>query len=156
MLAQNINPIMGVLKAEEHGHLPADRIGPLTVTGVMYDTTDVEARFSYLAAPPVQNRAPDPADRDLRPGRQGPDRAAGIPHSSIDTVPNGLDVIGFEQRLTDARHTGMFATVVARNHLPATGTMVLMSPRRVVWKGHHELIDAVQLLASVGSLDSTS
>jgi len=149
LLAQNINPIISVLKAEEYGDMPADQIGQLAVTGVVHDTADVAARFSYLAS-----RIPLTEHRVRLIAISSPVHdalvAAGIPEQLVHTVPNGLDVAQFEQRLADARSAGAFRAVRARNGLPATGDMILMSARRVAWKGHLDLIEGARLITRRG------
>jgi hypothetical protein len=74
----------------------------------------------------------------------------GVPAERVRTVPNGLDVPEFDSRLTQARQTRVFEAVRARNGLPATAPVVLMSARRVAWKGHEGVIDAVGILARRG------
>lgn len=152
LLAQNINPLVSILKAEELGHLRAGQLGPLRVTGVVHDTADAPRRFGYLArrlhetGHHVQVIAVSNAVRDAL-------LASGIPADRVRTVPNGLDLSSFDHRLDQARQARIFAEVRARNDLPTTGTMILVSARRVAWKGHVEVIEAVKILVQRGISD---
>jgi glycosyltransferase involved in cell wall biosynthesis len=152
LLAQNINPIVSCLKAEQFGCLPADGVGPLNLTGAVHDLAGAARRFGYLrdrlghTCYQVKLIAVSSAVRDGL-------LDLGIPHRQVFTVPNGLDVAGFQDRLDRARAGNVFATVRARNDLPAEGAMVLVSARRVGWKGHIDVIDAVTILAARGRRD---
>jgi glycosyltransferase involved in cell wall biosynthesis len=152
VVAQNINPIVSTLKAEEFGYLTTERAGRLSITGVVHDTADATSRFAYVA-----RRLSRTGHRVRLIAVSGAVRAAmldaGIPAGHLHIVPNGLDVAGFQQRLTQARATGVFDNVAIRNGLPRTGTMILVSARRVEWKGHLDVIDAVAILARRGMTD---
>ncbi|GAA4010518.1 hypothetical protein GCM10022247_35910 [Allokutzneria multivorans] len=150
LLLQNINPIVGVLKAEQHGHLDALRLGPLNLTCVVHDLADAPHRFEYL-----RRRMALSGHRIHLVAVSGAVRhrllEAGLPADRITTVPNGLDVAGFRDRLATARSTRVFDAVRARNHLPP-GRIVLVSARRVLWKGHLDVLDAVAALRADGAL----
>ena len=152
VLAQNLDPIVSTLKAEELGYLTAERAGQLTVTGVVPDITGAPHRFDYLAQRLVRTGhkvrliAVSNAVRATL-------LAAGVPEHQVHTVPNGLDVGAFRRRLQDARRSQAFEKVRSRNGLPGTGTMILLSARRVAWKGHGEVIEAVKILTRRGITD---
>ncbi|NYI96972.1 glycosyltransferase involved in cell wall biosynthesis [Streptomonospora nanhaiensis] len=149
LLAQNINPLVGVLKAEEWGLLGG--LGEVAVTGVIHDAEGTQSRFAYLAQRIAQGRrleliaVSDSIRRALV--------AAGVPGWAVRTVLNGLDTRRFEQRLDLARRGRVFDRVRARNGLPP-GRVVLVSARRVPWKGHADVIEAARLLNDRGQLDN--
>lgn len=152
VVAQNINPIVSTLKAEEAGYLTADRAGRLSITGVVHDISDAPRRFAYVAS-----RMSRTGHRVRLIAVSGSVRdalsSAGIPAVHVHTVPNGLDVARFQQRVEHARAAAVFDTVAIRNRLPRAGTMILMSARRVEWKGHADVIDAVKILVRRGITD---
>ncbi|MBF6289986.1 glycosyltransferase family 4 protein [Nocardia cyriacigeorgica] len=144
LLAQNINPIVSVLKAEETGRLVA--AGRLNVTGVVHDLAGAERRFDYL------RRRLEVTEHSVRIVAVSTAVAehlakAGITSERVHTVPNGMDIAEFESRLHTADAQDAFAAVARRNRLPA-GPMVLLSARRVAWKGHADLIAALRILAA--------
>lgn len=151
VLAQNINPAVALVKAEQFGLLNPARVGPLNLTCVIHDLAGAEARFGYLAqrlertghAVTVVAVSGAVCDGLL---------AAGIPARCVSTVPNGVDIAEYSARLRDARTGNVFDAVRRRNNLPTEGPMVLMSARRVRWKGHEDLLDAVALLHHRGAL----
>lgn len=148
LLAQNTNPLVGILKAAEFGLL--GDLAPVHVTGVVHDTTDMPRRFGYIrrqladaGSARITLVAVSEAVR-----RQLVD--VGIPPERVRTVRNGIDVSAFRQRVERALRAGAFDRVRARNCLPATGRMLLTSARRVAWKGHLDVLHAVKLLVSEG------
>lgn len=149
VLAQNINPLVSILKAEELGHLPGGRLGPLAITGVVHDLADAPARFGYLARRLHQTSHQVRLIAVSRAVHDGL-AAAGIPAETVRAVPNGLDIAGFDQRLDQARRDHVFEAIRVRNGLPNTATMLLVSARRVEWKGHGDVIEAVKILAQRG------
>ena len=152
VLAQNLNPIVGMLKAEDYGYLAADRVGRLSVTGVVHDTTDAAGRFGYITT-----RLARTQHRVRLIAVSGAVHTAlvraGVPDDLVRTIPNGLDIAGFERRLAQAHAARAGDTVRARNNLPKSGTMILMSARRVAWKGHIDVIDAARILVERGVTD---
>jgi glycosyltransferase involved in cell wall biosynthesis len=152
LLAQNINPLVGILKAAEFGLL--NDLGPVHVTGVVHDTADMMRRFDYVRRRLANS---EPATITLIAVSEAVCRHlvedAGIPRHSVRTVRNGIDEHKFRQRVEHARHTGVFEQVRARNGLPATGRMLLTSARRVAWKGHVDVLHATYLLLSRGRTD---
>lgn len=152
LLAQNTNPLVGILKAAEFGLLDAFR--QVHVTGVIHDTSDMERRFDYvrrqLAQPGRVTLGLIAVSDAVR--RQLVDHA-GVPPDQVRTVRNGFDSHTFVQRVEHARRMATFEQVRIRNRLPTTRRMVLTSARRVVWKGHEDALHAVQLLISRGRTD---
>ncbi|MZE76810.1 glycosyltransferase family 4 protein [Streptomyces xinghaiensis] len=153
LLLQNINPLVSVLKAEELGLLDGPPDG-LSVTGVLHDAAGAGRRLGYLA-----RRARRTAIRlqliavseSVR--REAVD--AGVPGDLVTTIVNGLDVGDFEDRLRQARSAKVFARVRERNQLPAGHRVVLVSARRVSWKGHEDVIRAAARLDQRGLLADT-
>jgi glycosyltransferase involved in cell wall biosynthesis len=152
LLAQNTNPLVGILKAAEFGLL--DAFGLVHVTGVIHDTTDMARRFDYvrrrLAAPGRVTIGLIAVSDAVR--RHLVDHA-GVPPDRVRTVRNGFDGLTFFRHVEHARRMGAFERIRARNGLPATGRMLLTSARRVAWKGHMDALHAVQLLISRGRRD---
>ncbi|WP_169317120.1 glycosyltransferase family 4 protein [Actinacidiphila oryziradicis] len=153
LLLQNTNPIVSVLKARQFGLL--DEAEELRVMGVVHDGADAERRFGYLA----QRIAADTGGMvQLIAVSESVRRAlvdAGVPGRRVRTVLNGLDVGHFEDRLRQARADGVFARVRDRNRLPAKCRIVLVSARRVPWKGHEDVIRAAARLDERGLLEDT-
>lgn len=151
VLAQNINPIVSLFKAEQFGYLDDAGLARLHLTGVIHDVSGAEARFDYLRRRLAVTRhsvhivAVSTAVRESL-------LAAGLPADQVTTVVNGLDVAGHQHRVDQARASGVFDRVARRNGLPVGGRMVLLPARRVAWKGHHDLIAAVAQLADRGRL----
>ncbi|WP_280343870.1 MULTISPECIES: glycosyltransferase family 4 protein [Nocardia] len=148
LLAQNINPIVSVLKAEQSGRLAAAGVGRLHVTGVVHDLAGAERRFDYL------RRRLEVTEHSVRIVAVSTAVAehlakAGITGERVHTVPNGMDAAEFESRLRAAAAEDAFAALARRNQLPA-GPMVLLSARRVAWKGHADLIAALRILTTRG------
>jgi glycosyltransferase involved in cell wall biosynthesis len=146
VVAQNINPIVSVLKAEQLGCAPG--IGRLHLTGVVHDLAGAERRFDYLRQ---RLAVTEHSVRIVAVSTAVAEHLveAGVPGETLHTVSNGMDVAAFESRLRTAQEQDAFAALALRNRLPAT-PMVLMSARRVAWKGHRDLIDAVRMLADSG------
>ncbi|MEU1605986.1 glycosyltransferase family 4 protein [Micromonospora matsumotoense] len=149
LLLQNINPITAVLKAEEFGYLDASGLGRLNLTGVVHDISGAQRRFDYLRRR-IERTGHSVWLIAVSDAVRATLVAAGIPSRRVATVVNGLDVHGFQDRVNQARAGGVFEVVRRRNQLPAAGRMILMSARRVAWKGHHDLVEAVAILASRG------
>lgn len=145
VLAQNVNPLVAVLKAVEAGLLAPKE---LQLTGVVHDTEDMDERLDYVrehidrARVSLRLVAVSGAIRDAL-------HTAGIAPEVVHTVPNGLDD-GFSARVERARRSGVFERVRARNGLPSSGRMVLTSARRVAWKGHGDVLAAVERLVEHG------
>jgi glycosyltransferase involved in cell wall biosynthesis len=154
LLLQNTNPLVSVLKAEEFGLLDDYLPGGLNITGVLHDTAGTRRRFGYLA-----ERAEHTATRlTLIAVSESVRRDlvdAGVPGELVTTVVNGLDVGDFEDRLRQARTESVFARVRERNELPAEHRIVLVSARRVPWKGHEDVIQAAARLDQRGLLTNT-
>lgn len=151
VLAQNINPLVSILKADEFGLL--DDFAPVHVTGVVHDTADMPRRVDYVRRRLAQAAATislvavsDAVCRYLVDD-------AGIGPEHVRTVRNGIDGRAFGCRVEAARRDGAFQRVRARNALPTEGRMLLTSARRVAWKGHHDVLRAVKLLIACGRRD---
>lgn len=150
LLLQNTNPVVAVLKALESGRLDASVLGGLAVTGVVHDTAGCERRFGYLAD---QLKAGAPlrliaVSQAVASGLV----EAGIPAEKVSTVPNGMDTAAFDTRLARVRRAGVFERVAARNGVPSGTRIVLVSARRVRWKGAQDVIEAAALLAARGRM----
>lgn len=150
LLLQNTNPLVSVLKAEEFGLMK----GGLDITGVVHDTAGAEQRFGYIAQRAEHTGA---GLRLIAVSDQVRQQmlTAGIPGELVRTVFNGLDVPAFEARLQQARDAHVFARVRERNGLPAGHRIVLVSARRVPWKGHEDVIRAAARLDERGLMDDT-
>ncbi|MBI0311616.1 glycosyltransferase family 4 protein [Streptomyces javensis] len=149
LLLQNINPITGVLKAQEMGLL-----GDVRLTGVVHDAVDAEHRFRYLA----RRMSEDTAGLTLIAVSESVRQtllSAGVPASRVRTVHNGLDLGNFEARLRHAREAEVFGRVRDRNWLYSGSRIVLVSARRVPWKGHEDVIRAAARLKERGVLEDT-
>jgi len=148
LLLQGVNPLVALLKADECGLLDAGR---LRVTAVVHDTAGAQRRLGYLA-----RRLAGSGLGVMLVAVSGHVRAgllaAGVPARSLTTIRNGLDVAAFDRRLAAAR--GVFARVAARNGLRPGRRVVLVSARRVPWKGQRDVIDAAGLLAERGRADT--
>lgn len=152
VLLQNINPLVAVLKAEKAGLLAARRMAPLRVTGVVHDAAGASRRFDYLA------HCAERTGLRLRliavsHAVQDTLLEAGVPGYMLRKVLNGMDTGAFEERLRQARDGEVWARVAARNRLPAGRRVVLLSARRVSWKGHEDVIRAAARLSERGLLD---
>ncbi len=150
LLVQGINPLVAVLKAEQSGVLAAAGLDWLNVTAVVHDTAGAGRRLGYLA------RRIDQTGLTLKliavSGMIGQGLIdAGVPAGTVSTVLNGLDADQFERRLDGAR--GVFPRVAARNGVPRDGRIVLVSARRVPWKGHQDVIEAMGILRDRGRAD---
>ncbi|WP_280381385.1 glycosyltransferase family 4 protein [Nocardia wallacei] len=149
VLAQNVNPLVSILKAEQFGRLRTAGVDRLAVTGVIHDLAGIDQRLDYvrrrldLTEHSVQLVATSTAVTEHL-------LKAGIPRERVHMVPNGLDVAAFLARLQDAAAHDVFSAVAQRNQLPA-GRMILMSAHRATWNGHLDLIEAARILADRGS-----
>lgn len=152
LLVQNINPLVSILKAEEAGYLSPERAARLRITGVIHDAAQMRDRFGYLARrlPFTQARV------RLIAVSESIRRAvveAGVAPGAVSTVFNGMDTIDFGRQVDRARQAQVFTKVARRNHIAPGKRVVLVSARRVPWKGHQDVIDAVHLLRSREELD---
>ncbi|NKY96724.1 glycosyltransferase family 4 protein [Nocardiopsis alborubida] len=154
LLVQNINPLVALLKAEEHSHLPAKRVERLQITGVIHDAAQMHARFTYLAQRLEHTRAQVRLIAVSETIRRAL-IAAGVAADAVRTVFNGMDTTSFLHQLDAVRHHDVFSQVRQRNTLDAQARVVLLSARRVPWKGHEDLIEAAHLLHTRGQLDNT-
>jgi glycosyltransferase involved in cell wall biosynthesis len=150
LLAQNTNPIVAILKAIEFGLLDPSVLGGLALAGVVHDTAGCERRFGYIAE---QLRAGAPLR--LVAVSQAVARgllAAGVPAETVNTVPNGMDTAGFGDRLRRVREAAVFERVRVRNGVPRAARIVLVSARRVRWKGAQDVVEAAALLVARGRM----
>lgn len=145
VLAQNINPMVSLLKAEQFGLLDSQRSGRLSLTCVIHDLAGASGRFRYLARRLDQTGHSASVIAVSGAVRDGL-LACGVDGRHVTTVFNGMNTASFQTRLAQARSQETFHEVRLRNRMPRGGTMVLMSARRVRWKGHEDLLDAVALL----------
>ncbi|OEV09314.1 hypothetical protein AN218_23050 [Streptomyces nanshensis] len=150
VLLQNTNPIVAVLKAHQLGLVDTD----VHLVGVVHDAAEAESRFCYLARRAAEGAAMRliAVSDAIRTGLL----RAGVPDSMVQTVHNGLDLSGFRERLRRARAEEAFARVRARNGIPGDARIVLVSARRVAWKGHEDVIDAARLLKERGLLEKVA
>jgi glycosyltransferase involved in cell wall biosynthesis len=151
LLVQNVNPLVGILKAEETRRVSAGRAARLRITGVVHDAAQMRARFGYLARRLRRTRARVRLIAVSETIRQAL-LEAGVPAEAVRMVFNGMDTASFLHRLDQARQEGVFARVCRRDGVPPDRRVVLVSARRVPWKGHQDVIDAVHLLRSRGHL----
>lgn len=147
VLAQSINPLISLLKAEEYMLL-----NRFHLTGVINDSgAEFARRFGYLA-----QRIHAEAELSLIAVSESVRRElidAGVPGHTVSKVLNGLDVAAFQTLLRQVDGGGVWERVRARNALPADCRIVLVSARRVRWKGHEDVIRAARHLADCGQLD---
>lgn len=148
LLAQNTNPLVSILKADEFGLL--DDFDRLHLTGVVHDTVEMQHRFDYLRRRIADTTATVRLVAVSDAVRHHLIAEAGIAPEHVRTVPNGIDDRRFRHRVAQSRADGVFELVRARNDLPAVGRMLLTSARRVAWKGHLDVLHAVKLLLSRG------
>ncbi|MGH3856556.1 MAG: glycosyltransferase family 4 protein [Pseudonocardiaceae bacterium] len=154
VLAQNINPLVSILKADDFGLL--DDFDPVHVTGVVHDTADMHRRMDYVRRRLAQAAATITLVAVSQAVcRYLVDDAGIAPENvrTVRTVRNGIDGRAFRARVEAARRDGAFQRVRARNGLPMQGRMLFTSARRVAWKGHHDFLRAVQLLIAGGHRD---
>ena len=118
---------------------------------MIHDAADAERRFGYVARRIERVGArvgliavSDSVCRALLDHGVGPD--------VVRVVRNGLDVWEFEERLERARIGDVFNRVCERNNVPSGGRVVLVSARRVPWKGHGDVVAAAVLLGARGVL----
>ncbi len=151
LLAQNINPLVSILKSDEFGLL--GDLAPVHVTGVVHDTADMRRRLDYVrrrlghATATITLIAVSEAVRWYLLDE------AGIASEYVRTVCNGIDIRAFCHRVEQARHEDVFERVRARNGLPTEGRMLFTSARRVAWKGHLDVVPVVNLLLARGWRD---
>lgn len=143
VLAQNTNPVVAILKAEEHGLLPH---GCCHLTGVIHDTDDMHHRFNYIRQRLAATRMSVHLVAVSHAVRNHLVDTAGIPAEAVTTIPNGIDDDAFRQAIHQARKHRAYARLAHREKLPTTGRMVLTSARRVRWKGHLDALDALTRL----------
>ncbi len=143
LLAQNINPVVSILKADEFGLLR--NLESVYVTGVVHDTADMSQRMDYLRRRLIQGTTITLIAVSEAVRRYLVDDA-GIAPENVRTVCNGIDGGAFRYRVEQARHGHAFQRVRARNGVPIEGRMLFTSARRVSWKGHLDVLHAVKLL----------
>jgi len=151
LLAQNINPLVSILKADEFGLL--GDLEPVHVTGVVHDTADMRRRLDYVRRRLSQGPATIVLIAVSEAVRRYLLDDVGIASENVRTIRNGIDGGGFCRRIEQARHDGAFERVRARNDLPTEGRMLLTSARRVAWKGHLDILHVVKLLIARGRRD---
>ncbi|WP_239331828.1 glycosyltransferase family 4 protein [Frankia sp. CiP3] len=147
LLVQGLNPLVAVLKAERFGVLAAAGLDWLNVTAVVHDTASAGRRLGYVASRIDQTGLTLKLIAVSGMIRQGL-IDAGVPAGTVTTVLNGLDADEFGRRIDGAR--GVFPRVAARNCVPLDGRVVLVSARRVPWKGHQDVIEAAGILRNQG------
>jgi hypothetical protein len=140
LLAQNINPLVSILKADEFGLL--DELAPVHVTGVVHDTADMRYRVGYVRRQLARGTATITLIAVSQAVRRYLLDDAGIASANVRTVCNGIDARAFCRRIDHSRRDGVFEPVRVRNGLPTEGRMLLTSARRVAWKGHLDLLHA--------------
>lgn len=150
LLLQNTNPVVAVLKALESGRLEASALGGLAATGVVHDTAGYGRRFQYIAE---QLRAGAPlrliaVSQAVARGL----RQAGVPADRLTVVPNGMDTTAFRDLLDRVRKAAVFERVRERNGVPRAARIMLVSARRVRWKGAQDVVEAAALLAERGRI----
>lgn len=148
LIAQNINPLVSILKADEFGLL--DDLAPVHLTGVVHDTTDMRQRLDYVRRRLAQSTATLTLIAVSQAVRRYLVDDAGIAPEHVHTVCNGIDAPAFSRRVQQARQDGVFERVQARNRLPSEGRMLFTSARRVAWKGHLDALHAIRLLMARG------
>lgn len=151
LLAQNINPLVGVLKADEFGFL--SDLGPVHVTGVVHDTAEMRRRLAYVRRRLLLGTATITLIAVSESVRRYLLGEAGIASEYVRTVRNGIDGHAFCRRVEQARYDGVFERVRARNGVPTEGRMLFTSARRVAWKGHLDVLHVVKLLLARGRRD---
>ncbi|MGH3886617.1 MAG: glycosyltransferase family 4 protein [Pseudonocardiaceae bacterium] len=151
LIAQNINPLVSILKADEFGLL--GDFAPVHVIGVVHDTVDMPRRLDYVRRRLAQGTATITLIAVSQAVRRYLLDEAGIASENVRTVCNGIDAHTFCRRVEQARQDGVFERVRARNGLPTEGRMLFTSARRVTWKGHHDVLHAITLLAAHGCGD---
>lgn len=154
LLVQNINPLVALLKAEEFGHLRPEQAERLQITGVIHDCAQMRARFGYLASRLDHTRARVRLIAVSETIRQALIDAGVDPHAVV-RVFNGMDTGHFLDQLATVRRERVFEQVRVRSRVSDQGPVVLLSARRVPWKGHIDLIDAVHYLHTNGDLGET-
>lgn len=145
LLLQNINPIVAVLKAEQFGLLDVGRLGGLNITGVVHDGADTAQRFRYVAQR-IERTGADVLLIAVSEAVRQSLTDCGVPSQVARKVLNGLDVEQFQERLRRARAGDVFARVRERNKVPKKCRIVLVSARRVPWKGHEDVVRAAHRL----------
>ncbi|MGH3896886.1 MAG: glycosyltransferase family 4 protein [Pseudonocardiaceae bacterium] len=151
LLAQNTNPLVSILKADEFGLL--GDLAPVHITGVVHDTADMRRRLDYVRRRLVRGTASIRLIAVSEAVRRHLLDEAGIAPEYVRTVRNGIDGRAFCRRVEQARHCGAFERVRARNGLPTAGRMLFTSARRVAWKGHLDVVQVVKLLLAHGRRD---
>lgn len=151
LLAQNINPLVSILKADEFGLL--GDFAPIKVIGVLHDTVDMPRRLDYVRQRLAEGLTAITLIAVSQAVRRYLLDHAGIMPEHVSTVSNGIDTDAFCRRVELARREGVFERVRARNDLPTGGRMLFTSARRVAWKGHIEILHAVAQLIARGCRD---
>ncbi|MEV0357666.1 glycosyltransferase family 4 protein [Nocardia sp. NPDC050697] len=151
LLLQNINPLIAVLKAIELGLLDSR----LRMTGVIHDSAGSLGRFRYLARRVMATRRSQLSLIAVSESVRTALCEAGVPAERVRKVVNGMDIEPFSRRIQRMRSEDTFSVVRQRNRVPSDKKIVLMSARRVPWKGHVDLIHAVTQLVSAGDFDNS-
>ncbi|MFE7797991.1 glycosyltransferase family 4 protein [Nocardia sp. NPDC057440] len=149
LVLQNINSLVAVLKAVETGLLNSE----LRLTGVIHDATGASGRFRYIARHVVENQGPRISLIAVSESIRSALCESGIPAERVRKITNGMDVDKFHERIRHSRATNTFSDVRRRNNVPPDTRIILMSARRVPWKGHEDLIQAAALLMSYDGFD---
>lgn len=155
-LLQNPNPLVGVLKAEELGYIDHEICEKLRITSVIHDTGNDTAsyvkRFEYITER-LKQTSMDVTFITISHMLYKYLIRQGIPEDSISLIPNGIDVDHFDASVKRAKNLGIFASIRARDDLPADKKLILSASRRILWKGHQVMIEAARLLKEQGKLD---
>ncbi|WP_165953982.1 glycosyltransferase family 4 protein [Streptomyces sp. 8K308] len=147
VVAQNIDPVVALVKAREMGLVCAD----LRVTGLIHDAVDTGRRFGFLARRVLGSAS----GVRLIAGSGSVCRAllsSGVPESAISTVINGMDAGRFRSLVARARAAGAFRRVRERNGLDPRHGVILVPGRRVPGRGHEDVIRAAEVLVRRGRL----
>jgi len=151
LFAQDLNPLVSILKADEFGLL--GDLESVHVTGVVHDTADMSQRLDYVRRRLSKGMATIALIAVSESVRRYLLDEIGIASRNVRTVHNGIDVATFCRCVEQARHDNAFERVRARNYLPTEGRMLLTSARRVAWKGHLDVLHVVKLLIARGRRD---
>lgn len=153
LICQNPNPAVSLLKAEELGFLDPIAASAMSVVIVIHDTGGYQNRLAYIRDRVSVSRM---AIRIVAVSEQVREALADQGVKDVTVIPNGIDVAEFESRLMSVRRDpGIFDALSRRNMLPSDSPLVLVAARRAPHKGHLDVIEACQRLATRGRLDMT-
>ncbi|WP_461033042.1 glycosyltransferase family 4 protein [Streptomyces mayteni] len=147
VLAQNVDPLVALLKARERGLVAAD----LRLTGLIHDTTDTGRRIEFVARRLLAGRV----DLRLIAGSEFVRRtlvSAGVPESAVTVVANGIDAGRFRSLVARASGDGVFRRIRERNGVDVGHRVILVPGPRVPGRGHEDVIRAVDVLVRRGRL----